>query len=86
MIERLATERFKSVASLGFACRRVNVFIGAPDTGTTNIPEALSPRPCLGSGAPVHVALRLAPDDGFEPLFSRQVVARPRPCRAGNGA
>ena len=41
MIKRLAIENFKSIRSLELECRRVNVFIGEPNTGKSNILEAL---------------------------------------------
>jgi predicted ATPase len=42
MITKLAIENFKSVKSLTLECRRVNVFIGAPNTGKSNVLEALA--------------------------------------------
>lgn len=41
MIRGLKIENFKSVKSLDLACRRVNLFIGEPNTGKSNILEAL---------------------------------------------
>jgi AAA15 family ATPase/GTPase len=41
MITKLQIERFKSVRQLGIDCRRVNLFIGEPNTGKSNILEAL---------------------------------------------
>lgn len=41
MIERLSVTNFKSVRLMEIPCRRVNVFIGEPNTGKTNILEAL---------------------------------------------
>ena len=41
MIKRLAIENFKSIRSLELECRRVSVFIGEPNTGKSNILEAL---------------------------------------------
>lgn len=42
MIEKLSIRNFKSVRELDLSCRRVNVFIGEPNAGKTNILEALS--------------------------------------------
>ena len=42
MIKRLAIKSFKSIKSLEFECNRINVFIGPPNTGKSNILEALS--------------------------------------------
>jgi predicted ATPase len=36
MIASLTIERFKSIRSLTVACRKINIFIGPPDTGKTN--------------------------------------------------
>ena len=41
MIEKLEIKNFKSIERLELDCRRVNVFIGEPNTGKSNILEAL---------------------------------------------
>ncbi len=41
MITSFKIERFKSLRHLELACRRVNLFIGEPNTGKSNILEAL---------------------------------------------
>jgi len=41
MIKKLSIENFKSVKELDIDCRRVNLFIGEPNTGKSNILEAL---------------------------------------------
>ena len=41
MIKRLAVENFKSIRRLELECRRVNVFIGEPNSGKSNLLEAL---------------------------------------------
>ena len=41
MIETLEIKNFKSIERLKLYCRRVNVFIGEPNTGKSNILEAL---------------------------------------------
>lgn len=41
MIDRLKIERFKSIRSLEINCRRINLVIGAPNVGKSNILEAL---------------------------------------------
>jgi recombinational DNA repair ATPase RecF len=48
MIKQLSIRNFKSVRELDLSCRRVNVFIGEPNTGKTNIVEAIGLR-CGGS-------------------------------------
>ena len=42
MIKRLTIKSFKSIKSLEFECNRINVFIGPPNTGKSNILETLS--------------------------------------------
>jgi len=41
MIEKLTVGNFKSIKELDIDCRRVNLFIGEPNTGKSNILEAL---------------------------------------------
>jgi AAA15 family ATPase/GTPase len=42
MIKRLEIKSFKSIKKLDFECNRINVFIGPPNTGKSNILEALA--------------------------------------------
>jgi AAA15 family ATPase/GTPase len=42
MINQLSIKGFKSIRQLDLSCRRVNVFIGEPNTGKTNILEAFA--------------------------------------------
>lgn len=48
MITQLKIERFKSVRQLALNCRRFNLFIGEPNTGKSNILEALGMLSWLG--------------------------------------
>jgi AAA15 family ATPase/GTPase len=41
MIRNLAIKRYKSVRDVELECKRINIFVGPPDTGKTNILEAL---------------------------------------------
>ena len=41
MIKSLSIERFKSIRRLQIDCRRINLFIGEPNTGKSNILEAV---------------------------------------------
>ena len=41
MINTLEINRFKSIKSLTLNCRKINLFIGEPNTGKSNILEAL---------------------------------------------
>ncbi len=52
MIRQLEISHFKSIRRLALTCKRVNVFVGAPNTGKTNILEALA---LLSSSAPSHL-------------------------------
>src|SRR5882762_5851128 len=67
-------ERFKSIARVELPCRKVNVFIGEPDTGKTNILEALYFLSHLGWVLPIGNSLRLRQDVGLEALFYRQFI------------
>ncbi|MBI4608133.1 MAG: AAA family ATPase [Candidatus Rokubacteria bacterium] len=77
MIQHLAIDRFKSIRSLSIPCRKVNVFIGEPDTGKTNILEALYLPSRLAWGQPLDSFLRLNPQIGFEALFYQQFLDQP---------
>jgi len=77
MIQSLSIARFKSIRPLAIECRRVNVFIGPPDTGKTNILEALHLLSRFGFGLPIDESLRLSPELGFETLFYRQFFDEP---------
>jgi len=41
MVKNISIENFKSIKSLSFDAKRINVFIGEPNTGKSNILEAL---------------------------------------------
>lgn len=77
MIKNLSIERFKSIKSLSIPCRKVNVFIGAPDTGKTNILESLYFLSRLGWAWPMDTSLRIRQELGFDPLFYRQFFNQP---------
>jgi hypothetical protein len=66
MIKRLSISRFKSIRELEMDCRKVNVLIGAPDTGKTNVLEALHFLSRLGWNWPLDASLRLSPQQGFD--------------------
>lgn len=77
MIKTLSVDRFKSIRSLSLECRKVNVFIGAPDTGKTNILEALYLLSRLGWNWPLDMSLRVRQELGFDALFYRQFFDQP---------
>jgi hypothetical protein len=76
-IQNLTISRFKSIRELSIPCRKVNLFIGAPDTGKTNILEALQLMSCLGWGLNIGTSIRLSQNLGFQPLFYRQFLDQP---------
>lgn len=41
MIDKLSIKNFKSIKSLSTDCKRINLFIGEPNSGKSNIREAL---------------------------------------------
>ena len=41
MIKNVSIRNFKSIKELDFKAKRINVFIGEPNTGKSNILEAL---------------------------------------------
>ena len=42
MIEQLSIKNFKSIKDLKIPCKKLNVFIGEPNSGKSNIIEALA--------------------------------------------
>lgn len=42
MIKKLSVSNFKSIRQLDIACKKINLFIGEPNTGKSNILEALA--------------------------------------------
>ena len=50
MIQKLSVKNFKSIKELQIDCRRINVFIGEPNTGKSNILEALGLLSWFGHG------------------------------------
>jgi len=77
VIQTLKIERFKSIRSLAIPCRKVNVFIGAPDTGKTNILDSLQLASCLGWSIGMGHWLRLRGNFGFDALFYHQFFDQP---------
>jgi len=77
MIKKLTIKRFKSIRDLSISCKRVNLFIGEPDTGKTNILEALNFLSRLGWNWPIDRTFRVHGNTGFNELFHRQFFDRP---------
>jgi len=59
VLKSLEIKRFKSIRSLKLECRKVNLFIGPPDTGKSNILESLYFLSRLGWGWNLDTSLRL---------------------------
>jgi AAA15 family ATPase/GTPase len=51
-VQRLAISNYKSISAAEIEVRRVNVFIGEPNTGKSNILEALA---LLSTGVAPHI-------------------------------
>src|SRR6266436_2429961 len=85
MITTLSIERFKSIKSLSLPCKKVNVFIGAPDTGKTNILEVFYLMSRLAFAWPLDISLRIRQEMGFDALFYRQFFDVPITIRMGLG-
>ncbi|RLF97843.1 MAG: hypothetical protein DRN49_06850 [Thaumarchaeota archaeon] len=58
MIKTLSIRNFKSIRSLDLECSRINVFIGEPNTGKSNILEAIGFLSYLGHGGNIHDFIR----------------------------
>lgn len=65
MIKQLSIRNFKSVRELDLSCRRVNVFIGEPNAGKTNILEAMA----LGCGSAISKLAAVTRTDNPGELF-----------------
>jgi predicted ATPase len=58
MLTHLKIERFKSIRYLELECRRVNLFIGGPNTGKSNVLEALGLLSWCGSSGDLSAFVR----------------------------
>ena len=58
MIENLQILNFKSIRDLSLKCSRINIFIGEPNTGKSNILEALGMLSFLGHGGNIKDFIR----------------------------
>lgn len=72
MIQKLSIRNFKSIRELDLECRRVNVFIGEPNAGKTNILEALALRCPQIYGDKFNEAMRIG---SVTDLFWNQTVS-----------
>jgi len=77
MITKLSISNFKSVRQLNIECKKVNLFIGEPNTGKSNILEALgllswSAR-ALSSDLIDYVRFQTAPDIFYDRLLDEAI-------------
>ena len=75
MIDNLSIRNFKSITNLNIDSRRINVFIGEPNTGKSNILEALGMISWCGYGQPeLKEYVRF---QGTQNLFYDELLDRP---------
>ncbi|MBI4236767.1 MAG: AAA family ATPase [Chloroflexi bacterium] len=82
MINRLEVKRFKSILALGLDCRRVNVLIGEPNTGKSNLLEALGLLSFAIYGDPNRPAGDFVRFERVDNLFYDEVLDDPLEVRA----
>ena len=71
MIKNVSIRNFKSIKALDFKAKRVNVFIGEPNTGKSNILEALGMFSLVYSKSPSEVPIRY--QDGSNLFYDNDV-------------
>lgn len=81
MIGTLKIENFKSVRKLELPCKRINVFIGEPNTGKSNILESIGLLSFLGHGGSLRDFVRMRNADD---LFYQHDVSHPIKVQADN--
>ena len=80
MITKLSISNFKSIRQLDIDCKKVNLFIGEPNTGKSNILEALGL--LSWSGHPVdeplsdYVRFQIMPNLFYDQLLDQEIVIR----------
>ncbi len=75
MIRRLSIRNFKSIKELNIDCKKVNLFIGEPNTGKSNILEALGLLSWCGHGkTPFKEYIRFR---GIQNLFYDELLDSP---------
>jgi len=79
MVQKVSIRNFKSIKELEVACRKVNVFIGEPNSGKSNILEALA---LLSEGFPCANVKNLVRYRHVSDLFHDQNIAAPAEVRA----
>ncbi len=77
-IKRFEIENFKSIARVTMDCRRINVIIGEPDTGKTNILEALGVLSWFGVGnRTLAEYVRMYPPYLLHGVFFKAITEKP---------
>ena len=78
MITKLNISNFKSVRQLNIECKKVNLFIGEPNTGKSNILEALGVLAWLGQSSDIHlsdnVRFQTMPNLFYDQLLDHDIV------------
>jgi hypothetical protein len=79
MIKKLSIERFKSIRQLNIDCRRINLFIGEPNVGKSNILEALGFLSWCGrlnASLNEYVRIQLAQDLFYDRIVDQPILIR----------
>lgn len=79
MIRQFGIDNFKSIRSMNLACRRINIFIGRPNVGKSNILEALGSFSAPRARESLKNIMRL---ESMTDLFYDQDTSRPIQVRA----
>lgn len=74
MIKKLSIKNFKSIKDLEIDCSRINIFIGEPNTGKSNILEALGTASWCGYGGKLKNYVRF---HGIQNLFYDDLLDHP---------
>jgi len=80
MITKLSVSNFKSVRQLDIECKKVNLFIGEPNTGKSNILEALGFIGWLGQPGDIplsdNIRFQNMPNLFYDQLLDQDIVVR----------
>jgi len=80
MITKLSVSNFKSVRQLDIECKKVNLFIGEPNTGKSNILEALGFIGWLGQPGDIplsdSIRFQTMPNLFYDQLLDQDIVVR----------
>jgi predicted ATPase len=80
MITKLSISNFKSVRQLDIECKKVNLFIGEPNTGKSNILEALGLLGWLGQSGSIplsdSIRFHTMPNLFYDQLLDQDIVVK----------